>query len=152
MQPQSSRRRFIAMLAAGASAPILAACSGGPAQAKGFPIQFTEAEWRKRQTPEQFYILRQKGTEAFSCRSAGGADRQHVSTQTSQDARDIDAAAAGMDPRRFAAHLVRIDHPVDPGGKVEGRIQGEGDEARHPGWRLGSEGWFGPFPMLASFI
>ena len=63
MQPQSSRRRFIAMLAAGASAPILAACSGGQAEAKGFPVRFTEAEWRKKLTPEQFYILRQKGTE-----------------------------------------------------------------------------------------
>jgi len=63
MQPQSSRRRFLAMLAAGASAPILAACSGGPAEAKAYPVQFTEAEWRKRLTPAQFYILRQKGTE-----------------------------------------------------------------------------------------
>jgi peptide-methionine (R)-S-oxide reductase len=63
MQPQSSRRRFLTMLAASAAVPVLAACSGGPAQAKGFPVQFTEAEWRKKLTPAQFYILRQKGTE-----------------------------------------------------------------------------------------
>ncbi len=63
MQHQPSRRRFLAMLAAGASAPILAACSGGPAEARPYPVQFTEAEWRRKLTAEQFYILRQKGTE-----------------------------------------------------------------------------------------
>jgi peptide-methionine (R)-S-oxide reductase len=63
MQSQPSRRHFLAMLAAGASAPILAACSGGRAEAKSYPVQFTEAEWRRKLTPAQFYILRQKGTE-----------------------------------------------------------------------------------------
>ena len=63
MPTQPSRRRFLTMLAASAAMPVVAACSGGRAEAKGYPVQFTEAEWRKRLTPAQFYILRQKGTE-----------------------------------------------------------------------------------------
>ncbi|MGE3690774.1 MAG: peptide-methionine (R)-S-oxide reductase MsrB [Novosphingobium sp.] len=51
------------MLGANAAVPVLAACSGGAAQAKAYPVSFSEAEWRRRLTPAQFYILRQKGTE-----------------------------------------------------------------------------------------
>ncbi|MFM5931982.1 MAG: peptide-methionine (R)-S-oxide reductase MsrB [Novosphingobium sp.] len=57
-----SRRRLIGWLAAGAAIPLVAGC-GSDAQAKGYPVAFSEAEWRKRLTPAQFYILRQKGTE-----------------------------------------------------------------------------------------
>ena len=57
------RRTFIAWLSASAALPVMAACSGGTAQARTYPVSFSEAEWRRRLTPEQFYILRQKGTE-----------------------------------------------------------------------------------------
>lgn len=63
MQPEPSRRRFLAMLGASAAVPVLAACSGSSAEARAYPVRFSEAEWRRRLTPEQFYILRQKGTE-----------------------------------------------------------------------------------------
>jgi len=45
-----------------AALPALAAC-GEAAEAKAYPVSFSEAEWRRRLTPEQFRILRQKGTE-----------------------------------------------------------------------------------------
>jgi peptide-methionine (R)-S-oxide reductase len=53
------RRRVLAQLVASVIAlPILSACGSGEAQAKAFPIQRSEAEWRKLLTPEQFFILR----------------------------------------------------------------------------------------------
>lgn len=57
------RRRFLAMLGASAAVPVLAACSSGSAEAKAFPVRYSEAEWRARLTPEQFRLLRKHGTE-----------------------------------------------------------------------------------------
>jgi len=58
-----SRRRFLAWLGAGAAVPVIVACNGATAEAKAYPVAYSEAEWRKRLTPEQFYILREAGTE-----------------------------------------------------------------------------------------
>ncbi len=63
MTVPSSRRRFLTWLGASAALPFAAACSSGAAAADVYPVQFTEAEWRRRLTPAQFAILRQKGTE-----------------------------------------------------------------------------------------
>ena len=60
--PSLPRRRLLAWLSATAALPVAAACSGKPAQAKSFPVSYSEAEWRRRLTPAQFTILRQKGT------------------------------------------------------------------------------------------
>lgn len=57
------RRRFLSWLGASAATPVLAACGGGDAEAKAFPVQYSRAEWKKRLTPEQFRILREEGTE-----------------------------------------------------------------------------------------
>lgn len=58
-----SRRNFLTLLGLGAAAGALGGCSGSPAQAKGFPVSRTEAEWRKRLTAEQFAVLRREATE-----------------------------------------------------------------------------------------
>lgn len=60
---QLSRRNVLRILAATAAVPALAACGSGAAEAKGYPVNYPEAEWRRRLTPAQFNILRQKGTE-----------------------------------------------------------------------------------------
>jgi peptide-methionine (R)-S-oxide reductase len=57
-----ARRRLLGWFGASAAGVALAACGSG-AQAKPYPVRYTEAEWRKRLTRDQFYILRQKGTE-----------------------------------------------------------------------------------------
>jgi len=57
------RRRVLGWLGIGVSLPVLAAC-GGQAEARGYPVSYSDAEWRRRLTKEQYYILRGKGTEA----------------------------------------------------------------------------------------
>lgn len=57
------RRSLMRWLGAGAAMGALTACGGGTAEAKGFPVRFSEVEWRRRLTPSQFHILREKGTE-----------------------------------------------------------------------------------------
>lgn len=62
-QQPLDRRSFVTWLAASAAIPALAACGSGPAEAAAYPVSFTEAEWRRKLTPAQFHILREKGTE-----------------------------------------------------------------------------------------
>jgi peptide-methionine (R)-S-oxide reductase len=57
-----SRRTLLRWLGAGTALPVLAAC-GASAEAKAYPLQLSDAEWRKRLTAEQYYILRKQGTE-----------------------------------------------------------------------------------------
>lgn len=57
------RRSVIAAAAIGAALPFIAACGASPAAAKSFPKGKSEAAWRKLLTSDQFYVLRQAGTE-----------------------------------------------------------------------------------------
>ena len=55
-----SRRRFAALLCASAAT---VACRASSAASGHFPIEHSDAEWRRLLTPEQYQILRQEGTE-----------------------------------------------------------------------------------------
>jgi len=59
-----TRRQAASWLGAGAALPVIAACGSGSAEAKSYPVAYSEAEWRKRLTPQQFHILREEGTES----------------------------------------------------------------------------------------
>jgi peptide-methionine (R)-S-oxide reductase len=64
-------------LAGGASLAVLAGC-GGPADASiargRFAVSHSDAEWRRRLTGEQYYVLRQAGTERAG---SSPLDREH---------------------------------------------------------------------------
>jgi len=57
------RRAVLGWLGAGVAAVAVSACGAGDAEAKAYPVAFSEAEWRKRLTAEQFNVLRRKATE-----------------------------------------------------------------------------------------
>jgi len=60
---RTSRRSALRLLCAGAMVPLAAACGGTEASAKTYPVSYSDAEWKKRLTADQYYILRQHGTE-----------------------------------------------------------------------------------------
>ena len=57
------RRAALLWLATGAASLALTACGAGDAEARSFPVHYSEAEWKRRLTPAQFRILRKAGTE-----------------------------------------------------------------------------------------
>ena len=62
-QPRCNRRGLLRWIGASASLAVLGACGSGRAEAKSFPVRLTEAQWRKKLSKQEFYILRQAGTE-----------------------------------------------------------------------------------------
>ena len=82
-----NRRLLLGWLGMSASLPVLAACGRAEAREGNFRVTRSEAEWRRRLTPEEFRILRQEGTErpytsplndekragVFACQGCGNA-------------------------------------------------------------------------------
>jgi peptide-methionine (R)-S-oxide reductase len=59
-----TRRHLLALLSALGLAPRAASAQGPtPVAPKVEPLHLSDAEWRKRLTPEQYAVLRQEGTE-----------------------------------------------------------------------------------------
>ena len=56
-----SRRTALTWIGAAAAASFLTACSA--ARAATFKVNYTDAEWKKRLTKNQYYLLREEGTE-----------------------------------------------------------------------------------------
>lgn len=50
-------------MGAGAAIPALAACGGSPAEAKSWPKGLSDAQWKAKLTKNQYWILREAGTE-----------------------------------------------------------------------------------------
>lgn len=61
--PTATRRGVLGALGVGIAMPLMAACGSSPAEAKNFPVEMSEAEWRRKLTKGQFHILREAGTE-----------------------------------------------------------------------------------------
>lgn len=75
----TNRRRLLGWLGASAAFPLVAAC-GSKAEAGTYPVQFSEADWKKRLTAKQFYILRKSGTEVPFSSPLLGEHRKGVFT------------------------------------------------------------------------
>lgn len=62
----TDRRKTLALLGGGAASLALMSC-GRSVEAKSFPVNRSDAEWRKKLTDAEFRVLREEATErAFS--------------------------------------------------------------------------------------
>lgn len=143
-----SRRHFVGGSLAVSMMALASGCSAAPVAQGPFPVRFSDAEWRRRLTGEQYYILRQAGTErpftspllkehrrgVFSCAADGNA---LFSSATKFDSgtgwpsfwKPLDGAVATTSDRSFGmtrteVHCTRcgghLGHVFDDGPKPTG--------------------------------
>lgn len=79
-QPSCNRRGLLRWIGASASLAVLGACGSGRAEAKSFPVRLAEAQWRKKLSKQEFYILRQAGTERAYSSPLNDESRQGIFT------------------------------------------------------------------------
>ncbi|UOR10179.1 peptide-methionine (R)-S-oxide reductase MsrB [Qipengyuania flava] len=143
-QPSCNRRGLLRWIGASASLAVLGACGSGRAEAKSFPVRLTEAQWRKKLSKQEFYILRQAGTERayssplndesrpgiFTCAGCGNA---LYSSKTKYDSRTgwpsfwqaVDRGAVGTSTDYKIGYPRTEVHCVDCGGHL-GHIFNDG--------------------------
>ena len=143
-QPSCNRRGLLRWIGASASLAVLGACGSGRAEAKSFPVRLTEAQWRKKLSKQEFYILRQAGTERayssplndesrqgiFACAGCGNA---LYSSKTKYDSRTgwpsfwqaIDRGAVGTSTDYKIGYPRTEVHCADCGGHL-GHIFNDG--------------------------
>jgi peptide-methionine (R)-S-oxide reductase len=64
MSPLLDRRRAVILgLGGGAATLMLAACGASPADAETFAVQLTDAQWRRKLSPQAYAVLRTEATE-----------------------------------------------------------------------------------------
>ena len=143
-QPSCNRRELLRWIGASASLAVLGACGSGRAEAKSFPVRLTEAQWRKKLSKQEFYILRQAGTERayssplndesrqgiFACAGCGNA---LYSSKTKYDSRTgwpsfsqaVDRGAVGTSTDYKIGYPRTEVHCADCGGHL-GHIFNDG--------------------------
>lgn len=143
-QPSCNRRGLLCWIGASASLAVLGACGLGRAEAKSFPVRLTEAQWRKKLSKQEFYILRQAGTErahssplndesrqgTFTCAGCGNA---LYSSKTKYDSRTgwpsfwqaVDRGAVGTSTDYKIGYPRTEVHCADCGGHL-GHIFNDG--------------------------
>ena len=143
-QPRCNRRGLLHWIGASASLAVLGACGSGRAEAKSFPVRLTEAQWRKKLSKQEFYILRQAGTERayssplndesrqgiFACAGCGNA---LYSSKTKYDSRTgwpsfwqaVDRGAVGTSTDYKIGYPRTEVHCADCGGHL-GHIFNDG--------------------------
>ncbi|RJY09493.1 peptide-methionine (R)-S-oxide reductase MsrB [Aurantiacibacter aquimixticola] len=132
------RRTALGLLGAGASLPVLAACGGSEARAQqNFPVQRSEAEWRRRLSTQEFRILRGAGTErayssplndeerrgTYHCAGCGNrlfssAHKFDSGTGWPSFWRPIDDGAVGYSTDYHLGYPRREEHCADCGGHL----------------------------------
>lgn len=144
--PDANRRTVLAFARIGAVLPLVAACSASPAEAKGFRITKTEAEWRRILTREQYYVLREAGTErafthplnkekrrgTFTCAGCGNAlyasaHKYDSGTGWPSFWQAIDKGAVGTSTDYNIGYPRTEVHCADCGGHL-GHIFGDGPQ------------------------
>lgn len=93
-----SRRNILSLIGTAASGLVLAGCGSSRAEARTFPKSLSDAQWRKKLSNQEYYVLRQAGTErpysspldkekrtgTFVC---AGCDNRLYSSKTKYDSR-----------------------------------------------------------------
>ncbi|MEP3051981.1 MAG: peptide-methionine (R)-S-oxide reductase MsrB [Erythrobacter sp.] len=142
----ASRRTILGALGLSTALPLISACGSSPASAQSFPKTKSDEEWRQILTREEFYVLREEGTErAFTSplndeKRAGmfvcaGCENEVYSSAAKYDSRSgwpsfwepVDSGAVGTSTDFKIGYPRTEVHCADCGGHL-GHIFSDGPE------------------------